>query len=274
MKQIYTTLLLGTLAFTACGGGGSSTTTPIEESTPSEELAPATIQKYTIDAVPTSGGNCKGATGDMLINGSVVSGTVTTGWGDILIISGTYLPSNGDLSGGFAKNNIRVAEYSGNISNNTATGTWSDSLGCSGTWRGVGDTSNYVPTPTTQTPTTQTPVTPIPVTPTPASNIVSSDGITFDPYNLQGYTLSYNQLSLDYYNIKVNCDGSYEVTLTRRGLTTPVDSGDIIDVSNDELSFGTLNRFSLIDGNLVVGESKNLIFGSTLSSVTQTDTCN
>ena len=257
MKQIYSTLLVATLTFTACGGGGGSTPStnknPSLDNTLSSQQTLAQIHKYTIEAVPTSGGNCKGATGEMIINGSDISGTITTGWGDVLTIGGTYVSRNGNVSGGFAKNNLRLAEYSGTIVNNNATGRWSDSLGCSGTWKGVGNASNYVTTP--------------------VSNIVSSDGKTFDPYNLQGYTISYNQLGLDYYNIKIACDSSYVVTLTRRGLMSEVDHGDVINISEDELGFGSLNKFSLIDGNLVVGESKNLVFGDKVSSVAKYQEC-
>ena len=255
MKQIYSTLLLGALTLTGCGGGGGST--PSSNGNPSFDNAPsarqtlAQIHKYTVKAVPTSGGNCKGATGEMIINGSGISGTITTGWGDILTIGGTYVSSSGNVSGGFAKNNLRLAEYSGKIVNNNITGIWSDSLGCSGTWSGIGEKSNYI---------------------SQASSTI--DTKTFDPYNLQGYTISYNQLGLDYYDVKIACDSSYIVTLTRRGLKSEVDYGDAINISENELGFGSLFKFSLIDGNLVVGESKSLVFGDKVSSVTKHQECN
>ena len=258
MKRIYSTLIIGALTLTACGGGGgttpSSTRTPPLDNGSSARQTLAQIHRYRIEAVSTSGSNCKGAIGEMIINGSGISGTITTGWGDVLTIGGTYVSSSGNVSGGFAKNNLRLAEYSGTIVNNNTTGRWSDSLGCSGTWSGVGDASNYVTTPATQIP-------------------VSSDAKTFDPYNLQGYTISYNQLGLDYYNIKIACDSSYIVTLTRRGLMSEVDHGDVVDVSEDELGFGSLFKFSLINGKLVVGKSKSLVFGDKVSSVAKHQEC-
>ena len=99
MKNIYlTTLLLGAIGLSGCGGGGGNDSTP--NSTNNTE---STIKKYKIVAIPTSSGNCRGADGTMVIEGSSVSGTIKTGWGDNLIIGGTYSSQNGDISGGFAK---------------------------------------------------------------------------------------------------------------------------------------------------------------------------
>ncbi len=266
MKNIYiATLLLGASTFIGCGGGGSSSDdSPSSSSTDSKTLA--SIHKYSIVATATSGGNCKGANGKMIIEGSSVSGTIKTGWGDTLMIGGTYDKSSGDVDGGFAKNNNRLAEYSGNIKNNVGTGTWSDSLGCSGTWKGTGYASNYVES------TPETPAT----TPTTRP---SSSSKSFDPANLQGYEISYTGTGMVEYTITFACDGSFETKASRHGVTVETTYGDTITINSNKLLLGSsVNSIddvsiSLIDGNIVLGQSVDDM-GNVVTDIKEIESCN
>jgi len=264
MKNIYLlTLLVGATLLIGCGGGGGgSSTTSTTNSNTIKELA--SIHKYSITATPTSGGNCKGATGQMVIEGSEISGTVKTGWGDILTIEGSYNQSNGEVDGGFAKNSNRLADYSGEISDNKGSGTWSDSLGCSGTWTGQGYPTNYIETTSTQ----QT---------APTSN--SSSSKTFDPDNLQGYEISYMETGLIKRTIIIDCDGSFVVKSSRHGVTIELTHGDNIVISSDkvllESSINSLDDVSitLINGNIVFGKSVDNM-GNVVTDIKQLKSCN
>jgi len=265
MKTVYKlTMILAITTFTGCGGGGggsSSNTDNSDSSNTIKELA--SIHKYSISATPTSDGNCKGANGEMVIEGSEVSGTVKTGWGDQLMINGTYNKTNGDIDGGFAKNSTRLAEYSGNIKDNSGTGEWSDSLGCSGTWKATGYSSNYInssPTPTT------------------TSNRTSSSK-SFDPNNLQGYKLSYTGTGMVDYTILFNCDGSFETKASRHGVTVETTHGDTITIDSDKIllksSVNDIDDVSitLIDGNIVLGKSKDDM-GNVITDIKKVSSCN
>ena len=268
MKKIYRTTLLslGATALIGCGGGGSSSDdSPSSSSTDLKTLA--SIHKYSIVATATSEGNCKGANGEMIIEGSTISGTIKTGWGDPLIIGGTYDKSSGDVDGGFAKNNNRLAEYSGNIKNNVGTGTWSDSLGCSGTWKGTGYASNYVES-TPETPATTTPTT-----------RPSSSSKSFDPANLQGYEISYTGTGLVEYTISFACDGSFETKASRHGVTVETTHGDTITINSNKLllesSVNSVDNVSitLIGGSIVLGQSVDDM-GNVVTDIREVLSCN
>jgi len=255
MKNIYlTTLLLGAIGLSGCGGGGSNHSTQPNSTNNTE----ATIQKYKIVATPTSGGNCRGANGTMIIEGSSVSGTIKTGWGDNLIIGGTYSSQNGDISGGFAKNSTRLATYSGNIQNNKGSGNWSDNLGCSGTWTATGLSSN---TTSSQRPTT------------------TNNSKSFDAQNLQGYEINYQGEGLISYKIKFACDGSFKVTATRHGVNVIAMSGDDITIDAKKMilqSAVNVNEqfiISLIDGDVVIGQSVD-DDGNIITEVKKVSSCN
>jgi len=235
MKNIYlTTILLGAISLVGCGGGSNGG----DNSTPNS--VQSAIQKYKIVATPTSGGNCRGANGTMIIEGSTVSGTIKTGWGDNLIIGGTYSSTNGDVSGGFAKSNKRLATYSGNIKNNRGSGNWSDSLGCSGTWTATGLSSN---------------------TASSSSSTNTNNSKSFDAQNLQGYEINYQGEGLISYKIKFECDGSFSVTATRHGVNVITMSGDDIIIDSDKMilqsSVNSSEQFiiTLINGDVVIGKS-------------------
>ena len=248
MKKSYIVTLLTAITLTACGGGGGSSSTP----TKSDNGTPPTIHNYKIVATPTSGGNCRGANGSMVINGSVVSGTIKTGWGDNLVISGTYTTQSGDINGGFAKSGTRLATYSGNIKNNKGGGNWSDSLGCSGTWTATGLASNR-----------------------PSSN----NSKTFDAHNLQGYEINYQSVGLVSNKIEFACEGSFKITATRHGVNVPVMSGDQIDIStnimvlNSSVNIDEKRTISLINGNIVLGKSVDED-GNIIKEVKKVSSCN
>jgi len=248
MKNIYlTTLLLGAIGLSGCGGGGGNDSTP--NSTNNIE---STIKKYNIVATPTSSGNCRGADGTMVIEGSSVSGTIKTGWGDNLIIGGTYSSQNGDISGGFAKNGTRLATYSGNMQNNKGSGNWSDNLGCSGTWTATGLSSN-----------------------TPTSNSSKN----FDAQNLQGYEINYQGQGLISYKIEFACDGSFKVTATRHGVNVIAMSGDDITIDAKKMILQSAVNvdeqfiISLIDGDVVIGQSVD-DDGNIITEVKKVSSCN
>ncbi len=246
-KKHLTTLLLSAIALTACGGGGGSSDTPKKS-----DDATSSIKKYKIVATPTSGGNCRGANGTMVINGSDVSGTIKTGWGDNLVISGTYTSQSGDIDGGFAKNNKRLATYNGNIKNNSGSGNWSDSLGCSGTWTATGASSNSTP-------------------PTNNSKI-------FDAQNLQGYEINYKSDGLVSNKIEFTCDGSFNITVSRHGVDVPIMSGDQIDISDTLMVLNSAiddekRTISLQDGNIVIGKSVDED-GNIIKEVKKVSSCN
>jgi len=254
MKNIYlTTLLLGAIGLSGCGGGGGNDSTP--NSTNNTE---STIKKYNIVATPTSGRNCRGADGTMIIEGSSVSGTIKTGWGDNLIIGGTYSSQNGDISGGFAKNSTRLATYSGNIQNNKGSGNWSDNLGCSGTWTATGLSSNIT---SSQRPTT------------------TNNSKSFDAQNLQGYEINYQGQELISYKIKFACDGSFKVTATRHGVNVIAMSGDDIIINytriilKSEVNVNEQFIISLIDGDVVIGQSVD-DDGNIITEVKKVSSCN
>ena len=246
-KNYLATLLFSAIALTACGGAGSSSDTP-----KNSDHTTSSIKKYKIVATPTSGGNCRGANGTMVINGSDVSGTIKTGWGDNLVISGTYTSQSGDIDGGFVKNNKRLATYNGNIKNNSGSGNWSDSLGCSGTWTATGAYSNTAPTNNTK---------------------------TFDAQNLQGYEINYNAEGLISYKIALACDGSFKITASRHGVDVPIMSGDQIDIDaklmvfNSSVNVDEKKSISLQDGNIVLGKSVDED-GNIIKEVKKVSSCN
>jgi len=246
MKNIYlTTILLGAISLSGCGGGGNGG----DNSTPNS-IQQSAIQKYKIVATPTSGGNCRGANGTMIIEGSAVSGTIKTGWGDNLIIGGTYSSANGDVSGGFAKSNQRLATYSGNIKNNSGSGKWSDSLGCSGTWTVTGLSSNSTNTSSSSTSTSTS-------TSTPHSS--SKDMV--NAHDIKGYQISYPADGLTTV-VTFGCDGSFDMSTSNHGTHIPIDSGDSIEIhdsSNGKNGFIDLGIVKITldsNNNVVVGESK------------------
>ena len=61
-KNYLATLLFSAIALTACGGDGGSSDTPKKS-----DDTTSSIKKYKIVATPTSGGNCRGANGTMVI---------------------------------------------------------------------------------------------------------------------------------------------------------------------------------------------------------------
>ncbi|SFV55821.1 hypothetical protein MNB_SV-12-595 [hydrothermal vent metagenome] len=270
MKNRYlTALLFGAISLSGCGGGGSSggdvesrsNLSPQSNTTNNE----ATIRKYKIVATPTSSGECRGAKGTMIIEGSSVSGTIKTGWGDNLIIGGTYSSQDGDISGGFAKNGSRLATYSGNMKNNRGNGIWSDSLGCSGTWTATGSSSNI--TTATSSHTTSTPV---PTTTNSSKN--------FDAQNLQGYEINYQATGLISYKIEFKCDGSFTVNASRHGINVVAISGDDITIDSKKMILkSAINdeewTVTLIDGNVVVGKSVDGD-GNIIKEVKKISSCN
>ena len=275
MKNIYlSTLLLGATLLIGCGEGstGKSTkestqrasNTQVEDT--KEPQAQSLIHTYKVVATPTSGGSCKGAEGEMVIEKSKVSGTIKTGWGDVLTISGTYDQSSGDVDGGFAKNNNRLAEYSGNITDNNGGGTWSDSLGCSGTW----ETTNHSSKATTS--------------PQPSSNTSTSTNTKATKVNaheIQGYQITYPEDGLTTV-VTFECDGTYTSATSNHGINIPIDSGkvQIRDTTSDKagvLSFSYM-QVSLDDqNNVVAGESKAVDVLDdihTITSITKVSECN
>jgi len=260
MKTIYlTTILIG--ATTLIGCGGSSSSNP-ENNTPTQERL-AQIHKYKIVATATSGSNCKNATGEMIINNSTISGTIKTGWGDILTISGTYNKTKGDVDGGFAKNNNRLAQYSGNIKNNIGTGTWSDSLGCSGTWKGDGYKTNYISSSQ------------------PTANSNSNSDKKLDAYNIQGYELGFNYERGTSASISFGCDGSFAMKLSLSGVTRTSISGDDITIENHKLKLVSSQTSEKIlisldnDDNIIKGTSKVTELGSyTVNQIKKISSCN
>lgn len=245
-KNYLTTLLFSAIALTACGGGGGSSDTPKKSNDTT-----SSIKKYKIIATPTSDGNCRGANGTMVINGSNVSGTIKTGWGDNLVISGTYTSQSGDIDGGFAKNSKRLATYNGNIKNNNGSGNWSDSLGCSGTWTATGASSNSTPT---------------------------NNSKTFDAQNLQGYEINYKSDGLILNKIEFTCDGSFNITASRHGVDVQIMSGDQIDISDTLMVLNSAiddekRTIRLQDGNIVIGKSVDED-GNIIKEVKKVSSCN
>jgi len=247
MKNIYlTTILLGAISLSGCGGGSNGGDKSKRDNNSIQQSA---IQKYKIVATPTSGGNCRGANGTMIIEGSAVSGTIKTGWGDNLIIGGTYSSSDGDVSGGFAKSNQRLATYSGNIKNNSGSGDWSDSLGCSGTWKVTGLSSNIKNTSSSST-----------STPTPSSTHSSSKDMV-NAHDIKGYQISYPADGLTTV-IRFGCDGSFDMSTSNHGRDIPIDSGDSIQIKdstsgkNGVIGLGIVKITLDSNNNVVVGESK------------------
>jgi len=254
MKTIYlTTLLLGVVTLTACGGGGSSSTPSSNNPTNNQnstERRLAQIHKYKITATTTQS-NCKGATGEMIINNSAISGTMKTGWGDVLSISGTYNSTNGAVDGGFAKNNNRLAQYSGEIKNNIGTGTWSDSLGCSGAWRGEGYKSNYVSSSE----------------PKENNNNGSAGLKKLNAYDIQGYELGFDYERGTVASIDFACDGSFKLKLTLSGVTRTSITGDDIVIENHTLKLSSSQ--TLEDVGISLDNEDNIVEG--VSKVTELD---
>jgi hypothetical protein len=264
MKTIYlTTLLLGAITLIGCGSGSSSSEPSDDDKNPIERQL-AQIHKYKIVATATSGGNCKGATGDMIINASAISGTIKTGWGDVLTISGTYNKTNGDVAGGFAKNNNRLAQYSGTITNNKGRGEWSDSLGCSGTWSGEGSASNYIESSQ----------------PSPEQNSNNSSK-NLNAHDIQGYELGFDYERGTSASISFGCDGSFAMKLSLSGVTRTSISGDDITVENHQLKLVSSQTYEKIivsldnDDNIVQGTSKVTELSSyTINSIKKISSCN
>ena len=270
MKNIYlTALLFGTVSLSSgCGGGGSSTPSTQPNTTNNIE---ATIKKYKIVATPTSGGNCRGAEGTMVIENSSVSGTIKTGWGDNLIIGGTYSSQNGDISGGFAKSGKRLATYSGKMQNNSGSGKWSDSLGCSGTWTATDSSSN---TETTTPPNSNS---------TPSSTSTPNTSTSkVNAHDIKGYKISYPEDGLTTV-VTFGCDGSFDMSTSNHGTRIPIDSGDSIQIRDTTsekkgvIGLGIVQITLDTNNNVVVGESKAvdvLDYAYTITSILKYDDCN
>ena len=124
-------LTLASLLLIGCGGDSSSNNIPNTNNDSSG------IKKYNVSVTPSSSSSaiCHSASGNMVINGSSVSGTVKrSGSNTIYAISGTYIAETGAIEGGFAVSGQSVAEYSGSISGSNGSGSWSDDYGCNGSW--------------------------------------------------------------------------------------------------------------------------------------------
>ncbi len=267
MKNIYlTALLFGTINLSGCGGGGSKGSSNPSTQPNSTNNLEAAIKKYKIVATPTSNGNCRGANGTMIIENSSVSGTIKTGWGDNLIIGGTYSSKNGDISGGFAKSGKRLATYSGKMQNNSGSGKWSDSLGCSGTWTATGSSSN---TETTTPPSSTS-------TPSTSTNKVNA-------HDIKGYKISYPEDGLTTV-VTFGCDGSFDMSTSNHGTRIPIDSGDSIQIRDTTskkkgvIGLGGIVQITLdTNNNVVVGESKAvdvLDDAYTITSILKYEKCN
>jgi len=263
MKTIYlTTLLISATTLVGCGGGSSSS--EHNKDTPATNNQLTQIHKYKIIATATSSGNCKGATGEMIINNNTVSGTIKTGWGDILSISGTYNKANGDVDGGFAKNNNRLAQYSGSIKKNIGTGTWSDSLGCSGTWRGEGYKTNYISSSQ------------------PTSNNPSNNNKKLNAYNIQGYELGFKYERGTSATISFECDGSFSMKFSLSGVTRTSMRGDDITVLNSHqlklISSQTSEKILISldsEDNIIEGVSKvSELESYTINRIQKISDCN
>ena len=130
IKYLKTALLVSSVAlFTACGGGGSSdsTTPPIDYSGDYHMIATSTTEN------DNSGNPCLGAEGKINVTNSIVTGTVTTGYGDTLAVNGE-VTSSGQISGSMTVGDVTAASYEGQMEFSSGTGTWNDISGCSGTW--------------------------------------------------------------------------------------------------------------------------------------------
>jgi hypothetical protein len=258
MRTIYiTTLLTGVATLIGCGGVNSYPTPGSEDDNSTDRRLLAPIQKYNLITTASSGGNCNDSKGEMIINSNIVSGTIETDWGDILIISGTYNPSSGDIDGGFIKNNNKLAQYTGSIKNNKGSGIWSDSLGCSGTWSGEGYETNYL---------------------LPDNNSTSK---SINAYDIQGYELYFTYERGTSASINFGCDGTFAIKLSISGVTQTTISGDDITIENHQLqllSSRTSDKvlISLDDNdNIVEGSSKVRELGSyTINQIKQVSRCN
>ncbi len=262
MKDYYRSILFfGTILVVGCGGGGSSDDESTTVTTDGKILN--SIHKYHIVANPTSGGSCRGAEGEMIIEEHTISGSIKTGWGDTLMIEGTYDMQSGQVDGGFAKNNSRLASYDGVIANNQGEGAWSDNLGCSGSWKGSGYASNYIDS-TASTSSTE-------------DSISSTKG--FDPNSLEGYEIRYEGSGLVSYTIIFGCDGTFETRASRHEVTVETTYGDTIIVDGDTLvlesSVNSMDnmRISLVGGNIVLGESVDDM-GNVITDMEQIESCN
>ena len=125
-------LTLISLLFIGCGGGSSSNNNPSTDNS-----SDSSIKRYNVSVTPSSSSPsvCHSANGNMIINGSSVSGTVKRfGSNTIYVISGTYITDTGAIEGGFAISGQSVAEYSGTINGSNGNGSWSDDYGCNGSW--------------------------------------------------------------------------------------------------------------------------------------------
>ena len=119
-------LFLSSLFLIACGGGSRSSSSPDNS-----------IKTYKVDVYPYKEVSkiCFPAHGEIVLNGSNVSGTVKREDNNMIyVVSGTYIQETGDIEGGFAINSRTVAVYDGKIVGSKGSGIWEDDLGCSGTW--------------------------------------------------------------------------------------------------------------------------------------------
>jgi len=119
-------LFLSSLVLVACGGSDGGFSSPNNS-----------IKTYTVNAYPYKefSNICNPAHGELVLNGSNVSGTVKREDNDMIyVISGTYIQETGDIEGGFAINSRTIAVFDGKIVGNKGNGIWEDDLGCSGTW--------------------------------------------------------------------------------------------------------------------------------------------
>ena len=135
MRKITTALLTGSalLLFTACGSGGGSSG---GGGTPSINYNGNYNVVVTPSVSEASGYDCVGASGLMNISNSVVTGKVTTKWGNVYDLSGN-VSSNGYISGGFAVVDFNAATYEGQLNGNGGSGSWEDIYGCYGNWTSV-----------------------------------------------------------------------------------------------------------------------------------------
>ena len=261
MKTIYyTTALLASISiFIGCGGVNTHTTPPSRniENNATDGRQLASIQKYKLINRATSEGSCSDSNGEMIINNNKVSGTIKTDWGDILIISGTYNQSNGNIDGGFIKNNYRLAQYTGSFKNNKGNGIWTDSLGCSGTWIGEGYETNYI---------------------LPDNN---SSNKNINAYDIQGYELYFDYERGTSATISFGCDGTFAVNLSISGATRTTISGDDLTIENHQLQLLSSRTSDKVfisldnENNIVEGTSKIRELGSyTVNRIKQVSHCN
>lgn len=121
----YQILTLTSLLLIGCGGSSTGSSSN------------SSIKTYNATVTPNSdlAYRCGSASGDIVINGSNVSGTVKLNNSNLIyVVSGTYIKDTGGVEGGFAVSGRSVAEFSGVVRGSTGGGTYSDDYNCRGTW--------------------------------------------------------------------------------------------------------------------------------------------